>query len=147
MTLRERIDQDLKTALRAHDERTLLVLRMVLSVIKNKAIAEKISDNLPDDKVIAIINSEAKKREDSIRMFTDGGRTDLADKEKEELKILKQYLPAQMSDEEVERQVSKIVSVSGAKDFVTAMKAVMAELKGKADGRIISDAIKRAFNE
>ena len=94
-----------------------------------------------------IFASEAKKRQDSIEAFQKGGRQDLADKEKHELELLQQYLPKQMSEEEVEKAVEKILATlrqaQGDASFGSVMKAVTAELKGKADSRLISEIVKK----
>lgn len=132
------------------DQITVGVLRLLISAINNKAIEKRGksgSDILTDDEVTQSVMSEAKKRNDAIGMFERGGRQDLADKEKEELEILKKYLPQQLSKEETEKAVAKIISEKGAKDFGSVMKEVMKELKGKADAKLISEIIKEKLGK
>lgn len=97
-----------------------------------------------------VISKEVKKREEAIEMYRQGGRENLAHKEEEELKILKEYLPAQMREEEIRKTVVQIIEKLGAtgeKDFGRVMREVMAELKGKADGNIVKKAVEENLKE
>lgn len=148
--LKEKLTDDLKMAMKKTDRATVDVLRMLISAINNKAIGKRGqsgSDVLTDEEVTQVLLSEAKKRNDSIAMFEQGSRADLAGKEKAELEILKRYLPAQMGQEETEKAVNKIISEKGLKDFGSTMKEVMKELKGKADAKLISELIKRRLGD
>ena len=128
----------------------LSTLRMLLAALKNKKIELKQEDDLSDEQAIQIIKSEIKKRKDSIIAYKDGGREDLAKKEQLELEILSKYMPEQMSEEDVFKAVTKVVvglgDVSPA-DFGRVMGAAMKELKGQADGTVVSDAVKKVLNK
>ncbi|MEK9186581.1 MAG: GatB/YqeY domain-containing protein [Patescibacteria group bacterium] len=145
MSLRERLSEDLKSSMKAGQADKVGLLRLVTSALRNEEI--KKGKELGDDEVLKIFASEAKKRQDSIEAFQKGGRQDLADKEKHELELLQQYLPKQMSEEEVEKAVEKILATlrqaQGDASFGSVMKAVTAELKGKADSRLISEIVKK----
>lgn len=136
--LKQKLNQDLKEALKKKDEMTVSALRMVLSSILNKEIELRKKDiGLSDSEVLEVFSSEAKKRKDSIMEFEKGGRFDLVEREKKELEILKNYLPPEMPDEEIIRIVSEGIRETDAKnekDFGKVMKAVMPTLKGKAAG-------------
>lgn len=145
MSLQETLSSDLKSAMKNSDQATVGVLRMVISVLKNKGI-EKAgkgqSEQLTDEEVMSVILSEAKKRKDSIDAFVKGGRQDLADKEKAELELMQKYLPKQMSRAEVEKAIGAIVAKLGSKEMGPVMKAVMAELRGKADSSVINEVVR-----
>lgn len=150
-TLKQKLNQDLKEALKKKDEMTVSVLRMVLSSILNKEIEFRKKDiGLSDSEVLETLSSEVKKRKDSVREFEKGGRFDLAEREKEELEILKNYLPPEMPDEEIIRIVGEGIREANAeseKDFSKVMKVVMPILKGRAGGdrvtKIAREMLKR----
>ncbi|MBI2628391.1 MAG: GatB/YqeY domain-containing protein [Candidatus Niyogibacteria bacterium] len=137
-TLKQKLNQDLKEALKKKDEMTVSVLRLVFSSIINREIELRKKDiGLSDSEVLETLSSEVKKRRDSIAEFEKGGRFDLAEQEKKELEILKGYLPPEMPDEEIIRIISEGIRETGAKsekDFGKLMKVVMLILKGKAEG-------------
>ncbi len=146
MSLKDKLGEELKTALRSGDQFKVDVLRLLNSAIHNQEIAKKSktgSGELTDEEVTAVLGIEAKKRRESIEVFRKGNRSDLAGKEEKELEIIQNYLPQQLSPEETEKAVKEILERSGAKDFGGAMKAVMAELKGKIDGKLTSEIIKK----
>ncbi|HEY4499565.1 MAG TPA: GatB/YqeY domain-containing protein [Candidatus Paceibacterota bacterium] len=146
MALSQRIMEDLKSAMKAGNAELLGVLRMLHASLKNKSIDKKgkgQSEELTDEDVIEVLGKEAKKRKESAEAFINGGRTDLAEKEKKELAIVEAYLPKQMNAEEVRAAVEKIISgLSDTSNFGLVMKTVMAELKGKADAKMVSEIIK-----
>ncbi|MEK7596113.1 MAG: GatB/YqeY domain-containing protein [Patescibacteria group bacterium] len=137
-TLKQKLNQNLKEALKNKDETRVSVLRMVLSSVLNKEIElRKKEIGLSDGEVLEVFSSEAKKRKDSIMEFEKGGRFDLADRENKELEILKDYLPSEMPDEEIIRIINEGIRETDAKsekDFGKVMKAAMPVLKGKAAG-------------
>lgn len=141
MTLKETVTNDLKTAMKNSDANTVGVLRMVISAVRNKEI-EKKTESLSDEDVLQVLMTEGKKRRDSIDAFTKANRKDLAEKEQAELAVIQKYLPAQMSKEEVDKKVAAIVKKTGSKEMGPVMKAVMAELRGKADPGMINAAVK-----
>lgn len=149
MSLREKINDDLKSAMKGREAEIVSVLRMLLSAVKTKEISLRKGEevNLNDEQIIEVIRSEIKKRNDSISAYEQGGRADLADKEKGEIKILEKYLPPSLSDEEIEKIVKEEVEASAEKDFGRVMGKVMAKLKGKADGGKIGEMVKKVLNE
>lgn len=146
-SLKEVINNGLKEAMRKKDAEVLSVLRLLLSAIKMKEIALRKGEevSLNDEQVIEVIRSEIKKRNDSVSAYEQGGRQDLADKEKNEIKILEKYLPSSLSDEEIEKIVREEVEASTEKDFGRVMGKVMAKLKGKAEGGKISEIVKKVL--
>ena len=144
MNLKERVDQDLKEALRARDEVRLNTLRQIKTLVKNKEV--ELIHPLDDPGVVQILHTLVKQRRESIEQFTNGGHKDLADKEALELTILQGYLPQAMSETELARVIDDIISgeaASGAKDMGRVMKAVIAKVAGRADGKIISELVKQ----
>ena len=143
MSLKERIQTELKEAMKAHDEIKVSTLRLLNSSIKNKEIDER--KPLDDEGLLAILSTAAKQRRESIDQFEKGGRQDLADKEKAELAILQQYLPQQLSKDEVAAVIKETIAetgTSGAKDMGKVMKALMPKVKGKADGKLVNELVK-----
>ena len=146
MTLKDRITEDMKTAMRAKDSARLLTIRGLLAALKQREVDERIT--LDDAAVIGIIDKLVKQRKDSITQFAAGGRQDLVDKETAELKVLEGYLPQRLSAEEVAAEVAKIVAEVGAKgpgDMGKVMGAVKTRLAGKADMGLVSAAVKQAL--
>jgi uncharacterized protein YqeY len=145
-TLKDRITDDMKTAMRAKDSARLLTIRGLLAALKQKEVDERIE--LDDVAVIAIVDKLVKQRKDSITQFTAGGRQDLVDKEVAELAVLETYLPQRMSAEEVAAAVGRIVTELGATgpgDMGKVMAAVKTQLAGKADMGQVSAAVKAAL--
>ena len=146
MSLKERITEDMKAAMRAKDSERLGTIRLLTAAMKQKEVDERIE--LDDVAVIAIVDKMLKQRKDSIEAFEKGARQDLADKELAEVKVLQAYLPARLSAEEVGAQVKAIVAELGAKgpgDMGKVMGAVKARLAGKADMGQVSAAVKAAL--
>jgi len=149
MSLKEKISSDAITALRQKDKVTLNVLRMVKSKILElevKLRTKKGRDyQLSDEETLGVITSYAKQRKQSIDSYTEAGRQDLADQEKNELGILNQYLPKQLSREEVEKLVDEALAETGAssmQDIGKVMKALMPKLKGAADGKTVNELVR-----
>ena len=146
MDLKAQITEDMKTAMRAKDSERLGTIRMLLAAMKHKEVDERVV--LDDVAVIAIVDKLIKQRKDSITAFETAGRQDLVDKEKTELEVLKVYLPARMSAEEITAAVQAIVADLGAKgpgDMGKVMGAVKTQLAGKADMGQVSAAVKAAL--
>ena len=146
MTLKERITEDMKAAMRAKDAERLGAIRMLTAAIKQKEVDERIE--LDDAGVVAIVDKLLKQRKDSIEAFEKAARQDLADKEKAEVVVLQAYLPARLSADEVAAEVKTIVAELGAKgpgDMGKVMGAVKAKLAGKADMGQVSAAVKAAL--
>lgn len=143
--LKNKFQEDLKLAMKSSDAMRVGVLRLLISALNNKAIDKKGktgSEELTEEEALQVLMTESKKRKEAIEVFTKGNRTDLADKEKGELEIIQQYLPKQMSREEVEKSVEEIVKRVGSKEMGPVMKEVMKELKGKADSALVSQLVK-----
>ena len=143
-SLKERIDADLKEAMRSKDELGTSVLRMLKSAVKYKEV-EPGGHALEDGGVLAVIQTLIKQRRDSVEQFRAGGRTDLADKEEREIAKLQSYLPAQMSPDELRAEVRAAIAQVGAKspkDMGAVMKALLPKVQGRAEGKAVSEAVK-----
>ena len=146
MSLKERVTNDMKDAMRAKDSERLGTIRLLTAAMKQKEVDERVE--LDDAAVIAIVDKMLKQRRDSIEAFEKAGRQDLADKEKTETAVLQAYLPARLSADEVAAEVKAIVAELGAKgpgDMGKVMGAVKARLAGKADMGQVSAAVKAAL--
>jgi len=145
MSLREKISSDLKSAMKNADSFRVGVLRLLSSAFQNEAIAKRTraeEGDLTELELIAVLKREAKKRRESIDIYRPAGRPDLAESEERELSIIKEYLPPELTREEIEGVIKKIVA-SGVTDFSAVMKSAMAEFKGAADGKIVSEVVKQ----
>jgi uncharacterized protein len=146
MTLKERITEDMKAAMRAKDTERLGAIRLLTAAIKQKEVDERVE--LDDAAVVAIVDKLLKQRKDSIEAFEKAGRQDLADKEKAEAAVLQAYLPARLSADEVATEVKAIVAEVGAKgpaDMGKVMGAGRQRIAGKADMGQVSAAVKAAL--
>jgi len=147
MTISERIDSDLKDAMRAKDAGKLSVLRMLKSAIKYAAIEKSGAEGQLDDaEATQVIRKQVKQRQDSIESFEKGGRAELATKEKEELAILSAYLPQAMSGEELATAVREAIAEVGATSRAqmgAVMKSLQGKLAGRADGKSLSQEVQR----
>jgi uncharacterized protein YqeY len=150
MTLFERIDSDLKDAMRAKDAMRLGVLRMLKSALKYGAIEKSGADsNLSDADAVQVIRKQAKQRQDSIDSFEKGGRAELAEKEKAELVILNSYLPQQLSNEELAKIVRETITEIGATSKAqmgAVMKALQSKVAGRADGKTLSQEVQKQLS-
>ena len=141
MNLKEKIISDIKEAMRSGDTVKRDTLRFLDSAIKNTEIEKKKKETgLNDEEVLEVIARSVKQRNDSIKQYTDGGRPELAEKEKAELEILMAYMPEQMNENEIRKVVKEIISATGTispSDMGKIMGQAMGKLKGKADGNIV----------
>ncbi len=143
MTLTEKIIDDIKKAMKAKEANKLSILRMIKSTIKNKEIDK--GDSLSDDDVQAVLRTFVNRAKDSIEQFSGAGRTELAEKEKEELLIIQEYLPKQLDEDSIKIMVKEAISETGAsgpKEMGKVMKTVMAKTKGQADGKLVNKLVK-----
>ena len=141
--LQQKLVSDLKEAMKAGNADKVGVLRMLNAALQNQAIVKGKDAVLTDEEVTAVLMREAKKRKESVEAFIKGGRPELAEKEKAELAMLEIYLPKQMSREEVVVVVEKVLAgLADKSNQGLVMKAVMQELKGKADGKTISEIVR-----
>ena len=146
--LKDRIRADLTTAMKSRDEVRASTLRMVLAAITNAEVAGKQARELSDDEVIGVLSTEAKKRREAATAFADGGRGDSAAKETAEAAVIADYLPAQLSEEEIAGLVTEAIAQTGAAaDGMKAMGKVMGVLtpqtKGRADGAAVAAEVRR----
>jgi uncharacterized protein YqeY len=142
MALEKKIRTDLEQSLRKNDKLRCSVLRMVLAGIRNAEIAQQ--KTLDDDGILVVIDKEAKMRRESIEAFEKGNRQDLVDKEKAELAILLEYLPEQMTRDQILAAAQKVISELGAsspKDKGKVMSQLMPQLRGKAQGQEVSEVV------
>jgi uncharacterized protein YqeY len=142
MTLKATLLSDIKGAMKSKDSLKLETLRLLNSEIKNKEIDHR--RELTDEEILSLLTTQIKKRKESICMFEKGGRTDLIEKERQELAILELYLPEQASEEDLRRRIQEVIKetgAQGAKDLGKVMKCVLPEFKGRADGGLIKNLV------
>lgn len=148
MELIKKIQADIKAAMIARDANKLGVLRFLLAQIHNFEIEKKSKGGegtISDDDVLGVIRREYKKRKEAIEMFKGGGRMDLADKEEKELSVFDEYIPKGPTEAEIEAAAEVVVGKGG--DFGSIMKEVMAKFEGRADGKIVSEIVKRKLGK
>ncbi|MDR3195825.1 MAG: GatB/YqeY domain-containing protein [Endomicrobium sp.] len=138
----KRLKSDLTAYMKAQDMEKLNVVRSVLNEIN---IRDMKNIKITDDEVLKTLRSEIKKRKESIESFEKGGRQDLVEKERNEVKVIEQYLPAEMSDEELFNKIKAVANASQDKSFGVVMKTAIAAVSGAADGKRISAAVKKAL--
>lgn len=144
MSLRIRLDEDMKIALKNKDSLQLSVIRLLRSELKNAEIAK--GAPLTEDEVVQVVAREAKKRRESIEQFEKGGRTDLAEKEAAELRILSEYLPEQLGDDEIAGIAQEVISelqATSKADKGKVMAALMPQVRGRADGKLVNQIVDR----
>jgi uncharacterized protein YqeY len=132
MTLRDRVNEDMKSAMKAREAERLSTIRLLLAAVKQREVDERIT--LDDAGVVAVVEKMLKQRKDSVQQYEQAGRADLADREKAEMALLSGYLPQQLADAELEAVVAEAVAASGAA-APSDMGKVMAIVKGKVAGR------------
>ncbi|GIF25227.1 uncharacterized protein YqeY [Actinoplanes tereljensis] len=145
-TLKDRLNDDLHTAMKARDELTTATLRMTLAAVRNAEVAGSSARALTDDEVLAVLGKEAKKRREAATAFADAGRGEQAAKERSEGEIIDRYLPKQLSDEEITELVAGALSAggfSGKAQMGPAMKAAQAAVAGRAEGGRVAAEVRR----
>jgi len=143
MSLLQKLDDDLKVALKASDSLKVSVLRMSKAALKNRQIDK--GGQLSEEDIISVISSLSNQRKESIEQFSKGGREDLAEKERQELAILQSYLPKQLTTEELDRIILDAIKESSAesiKDMGKIMRLMMPRVQGTADGKIVNQRVK-----
>lgn len=144
------IESEMKAAMKSRDAERLGVFRMLLAAFKNREIEKRTKGGegeLNEEEAVAVLKSEVKKRKDSIAEFHKAGRNDLVEKESRELGVLASYLPAEMSDAEIEKLVRPLAAGRAMSDFGAVMGAVMKVVGGRASGERVSAAVKRMLTE
>ncbi len=148
--LKDQLQEDMKDAMRAHEELRLSTIRMLKSAIQYYEIQKGGAGyEATDEDVLEVVGKEVKKRRESVELYEKGGNQPAADKEKQEIEILQKYLPEQMSEEEIRALVKDAVAKTGAtsmQDMGKVMGALMPLVKGKADGTMVSTLVKEALN-
>lgn len=143
MSLRIQLTDNIKVAMKARDAEALNALRYLLSLTRNAEIDLK--HDLSDEELISLLQKEVKRRREAIEQFKTAGRLELVATEETQLMVLMKFLPKQMSKEEIEVEVAKLVATLPSKDMSTAMREIMPKFKGRADGKTVSDAVKTAI--
>jgi len=149
MTLKEKIGYDYNAALKARDERRLSALRLLRTEAKKREVSRQ-KKELTDAEFTEVISSLVKQRRESIRLFAEGGRQDLVEKEETELKVLLAYLPEALTPAELEELIHQVIQetqASGPKDQGKVMKAIMPRVTGRADGKMVSEMVKQALSK
>ena len=144
--LKARLQADLTTAIKARDELTTATLRMALTAVTTEEVSGATARELSDDEVLRVLGREAKKRREAAQAFGDGGRPELAERERAEGAVLERYLPAQLSDAEVADIVRAAIAETGATgigQMGAVMKAAQARAAGRAEGRRLADEVRR----
>ncbi|MDO4903791.1 MAG: GatB/YqeY domain-containing protein [Limosilactobacillus sp.] len=147
MSLLDQLTKQMVAAMKAKDKDTLATVRMLKAAVQNAQI--EAGHDLTEDEEVAVMSREYKQRKESLAEFEKGGRDDLVEKTNKELKVVEQYLPQQLSEEEVQKIVNDTIAEVGAsnmKDFGKVMGAVMPKLKGQADGKVVNQAVKSALS-
>jgi uncharacterized protein YqeY len=148
MDINTRLNDEMVIAAKARDKVRLSAIRMLKTALHNKEI--DLMRPLNESETLQIISAMVKQRKDSIEQFAKGGRTDLVEKEEAELKVVQEFMPAQMSDDEVESIIQKAIAEAGAvsvKDMGKVMKVLMPQLTGKADGKMVGEKVKALLSQ
>ncbi len=143
MDINKKINEEMVAAAKSQDKLRLSSIRMIKAALHNKEIS--LLRPLNDSEVLQLLSSMVKQRKDSIEQFAKGGRTDLVQKEEAELKVIQEFMPAQMSDEDVDALIKKTIEEAGAvsiKDMGKVMKILMPKLAGVADGKVAGEKVK-----
>lgn len=143
MSLRERLDAELKSAMKSKDVLKLSVIRMIRSSVKNREI--ELHHELDDLEITEILSTLGKQRRESIRLFKEADRQDLVVKEEKELEVLLEFLPQQLSREEIEALVDQVIldcGAQGSKDMGKVMKLLVTSVTGRADGKMVSEVVR-----
>jgi uncharacterized protein len=143
MTIKEKVDQEMNRAAKAKDKLRLSTLRMLKSGLHNREIDLK--RELVEAEFLQLLSSMVKQRKDSIEQFEKGGRTDLVEKERAELKVIEEFLPSQLSEADLDAAIAEAireVGAAGIRDMGKVMKALMPKVTGRADGKLVGDKVK-----
>jgi hypothetical protein len=147
MSLYETLDSTFKESLKAKDSLKVSVLRMVRAALKNKEV--ELIRKLEDDEILRVLSSQIKQRKDAMEQFRQGGRSDLADKEEQELAILESFMPKALDAEELKSGIQAVIAETGAssmKDMGKVMKEAMRRFAGRADGKEVSEMVKKQLS-
>jgi len=148
MNINEKLNAEMIVAAKAKDKIRLSAIRMLKTALHNKEI--ELIRPLNDTEILQLLSAVVKQRRDSIEQFAKGNRSDLVEKEEAELKVVQEFMPAQMSEDEVESAIKKAITESGAvsvKDMGKVMKILMPQLTGKADGKMVGEKVKALLSQ
>lgn len=150
--LKDRLRTDLTAAIKARDEVRSSTLRMVLTAITNAEVAGKQSRELSDDDVVSVLSTEAKKRREAAEAFEQGGRAEMAAKERAEAEVLADYLPEPLSEQEIADLVTSAIAQTGAREegmraMGKVMGAISSQVKGRADGAVVAAEVRRQLGQ
>jgi uncharacterized protein YqeY len=148
MGLKEKLQTDLTQAIRSRDELQSGTIRMLLAAITNEEVAGKVAKVLSDAEIITVLSREAKKRREAVEAYTQAKREDLANKEKAEANVIAQYLPKQLSEDEIKKLIQESIASTGAvgpSGMGLVMKQLQPKIAGKADGGLVSALVKAAL--
>ena len=148
MSLQTEIESAMRAAMKARDERRVGTLRLVMAAAHNRQI--ELGHELTDAEVVEVLDRQVKQRRESIELYRGGGRDDLADVEEAEIVILREFLPEPLTDAEVEQLVRDAIAATGASspsDMGRVMGALVPQTKGRADGKLVSDLVRRLLSE
>lgn len=146
MSVAERFSDDLKKALKSGDKDVLSVIRIIKATIKNREIEK--GKSLNDEEIYSVLQSLVRQGRESLEQFTQGGREDLAEREKSHLSIAQSYLPQQLSEEKINRLIKEVIHDTGAKglgEMGKVMKAIIPKVTGQADNKLVSELVKKAL--
>ena len=150
MGLKEKLQSDLTEAIRGRAEVKSGTIRMLLSAITNEEVSGKEARVLTDAEIITVLSREAKKRREAVDAYIAANRTDLADKEKAESEVIAEYLPAQLSEDEIKKMIADAIAETGASGpagMGSVMKVLSPKIAGKADGGVVSGLVKAALGQ
>ena len=150
MGLKEKLQSDLTDAIRSRAEVKSGTIRMLLAAITNEEVSGKAARVLKDDEIITVLSREAKKRREAVEAYVAAKRDDLADKERAEGEVISQYLPAQLSEDEIRKMIADAISETGAAGpagMGLVMKVLSPKISGKADGGVVSGLVKAALGQ
>ncbi len=148
MPLKEQLDADLKTAMRAKEETRLSAIRLLKAAIANYEIARADPNDANHEKpvtegdLLSIVEKQIKQRRESVEMYEKGNRPELAAKEKAEIAVLEAYMPKQLSRDDIKREVEGIIAALGTKEFPKVMKEAAGKMRGRADGKLVNEVVK-----
>ena len=149
--LTDRLQEDLKTAMRAKDQVRLRTIRSLRAALTEKEIELRAQhQDLTEEEVLAVVQKQAKQRRDAIEQYQEAGRDDLVRKEEEELEVLEEYLPEQLGDEEIRKVLHELIKATGAaspRDLGKVMGVAMQRLRGKADGRRVNELARELLSD
>jgi len=143
LTLKERLTEDMKQALKTKDKAKLNAIRMLRGAVRNKEIETQ--KDLDDEGILQVLQTQIKRYRDSVEQFKDAGRDDLVEQEEAQLKALEAYLPEQLSTEEIGQLIDRVIAETGAtspKDMGKVMGAIMPQVRGKADGKMVNQLVR-----